>query len=123
MAQKLGIMAGMVAVLLLAVQSVHAQQKELRKIHLNVFRIDSATVAARVNGYFAAEGLEGDITTTPNSTDQMRGLSQGKLDIVSTAVDNVLARSGKEGAEVSALPPISDNTVYPAVVRAYDQAR
>ena len=117
MAQKLGIMAGMVAVLLLAVQSVHAQQKELRKIHLNVFRIDSATVAARVNGYFAAEGFEVDIATTPNSTDQMRGVSQGKFDIVSTAFDNVLAWSGKEGAEIIAIAQISDKTVLPVFVR------
>jgi hypothetical protein len=36
----------MVVALLLTVQSVYAQ-KELRKIRLNVFRVDAATVAAR----------------------------------------------------------------------------
>src|SRR5262249_10079192 len=41
---------------------------------------------ARVQGFFAAEGIEVDIALTPNSTDQMRGLSQGKFDIVSTAL-------------------------------------
>src|SRR2546422_2467382 len=117
MAQILGIMAGMVAVLLLAVQSVHAQQKELRKIHLNVFRIDAATVAARVNGYFAGEGLDVDVTPTPNSTEQMRGVSQGKFEIVSTAFDNVLAWSGREGAEIIAVAQISDKTVLPVFVR------
>jgi ABC-type nitrate/sulfonate/bicarbonate transport system substrate-binding protein len=95
----------------------NAQQKELRKIRLNVFRTDAATVAAKVNGYFAAEGLEVDVTTTPNSTDQMRGVSQGKFDIVSTAFDNVLAWSGKEGAEIVAIAQISDKTVLPVFVR------
>jgi ABC-type nitrate/sulfonate/bicarbonate transport system substrate-binding protein len=95
----------------------NAQQKELRKIRLNVFRIDAATVAAKVNGYFAAEGLEVDVTMTPNSTDQMRGVSQGKFDVVSTAFDNVLAWSGKEGAEIVAIAQISDKTVLPVFVR------
>ena len=90
---------------------------ELKKINLNVFRIDAATVAARVNGYFAAEGLDVDVTPTPNSTEQMRGVSQGKFEIVSTAFDNVLAWSGREGAEIIAVAQISDKTVLPVFVR------
>jgi ABC-type nitrate/sulfonate/bicarbonate transport system substrate-binding protein len=104
-------------IFLLAVQSAHGQQKDLRKIHLSVFRIDSAMVAAKTNGYFAAEGLEPEITETPNSTAQMRGLSQGKFEIVSTAFDNVLAWSGKEGADIIAIAQISDKTVLPVFVR------
>jgi len=106
----------MLLVLLMA-QSASGQQKELRKIRFNGFRIDSATVAARVNGFFAAEGLEVDATITPNSIEQMRGLSQGKFDIVSTAFDNVLAWSGKEGADIIAIAQISDKTVLPVFVR------
>jgi len=102
---------------LLAAQSASAQQKDLRKIRLSVFRIDSAIVAAKVNGYFAAEGLEPEITETPNSTDQMRGVSQGKFDIVSTAFDNVLAWSGKEGADIIAVAQIRDKTELPVFVR------
>jgi ABC-type nitrate/sulfonate/bicarbonate transport system substrate-binding protein len=94
-----------------------AQPMELKKINLNVFRIDAATVVARVHGYFAAEGLDVDITQTPNSTDQMRGVSQGKFEIVSTAFDNVLAWSGREGAEIIAVAQISDKTVLPVFVR------
>jgi len=116
MALKAGILGGVVAALLMTGASVQAQ-KEMRKIHLNVFRIDAATVAARVNGYFAAEGFDVEITQTPNSTDQMRGLSQGKYEIVSTAFDNVLAWSGKEGAEIVAIAQISDRTVLPVFVR------
>ena len=56
MTRKSRIAVGMVVALLLTVQSVCAQ-KELRKIRLNVFRVDAATVAAKVNGYFAGEGL------------------------------------------------------------------
>ena len=102
---------------LLAAQSATGQEKEVRKIRLSVFRIDAATVAAKVRGYFAAEGLEPQITQTANSTDQMRGLSQGKFEIVSTAFDNVLAWSGKEGAEIIAIAQISDKTVLPLFVR------
>jgi ABC-type nitrate/sulfonate/bicarbonate transport system substrate-binding protein len=47
----------------------------------------------------------------------MRGLSQGKFDIVSTAFDNVLAWSGREGAEIVAIAQISDKTVLPVFVR------
>ena len=62
---------------------VGAQIKDLKKIRLNVFRPDAATVAAKVRGLFSAEGLEVEISETPSSTDQMRGLSQGKFDMVS----------------------------------------
>jgi ABC-type nitrate/sulfonate/bicarbonate transport system substrate-binding protein len=94
-----------------------AQPIELKKMRLNVFRIDAATVASRVHGYFAAEGLDVDVTLTPNSTEQMRGVSQGKFEIVSTAFDNVLAWSGREGAEIVAVSQISDKTVLPVFVR------
>jgi ABC-type nitrate/sulfonate/bicarbonate transport system substrate-binding protein len=108
-----GVMLGF----LLSVPAASAQQKELRKMRLNVFRIDAATVAAQVQGHFAAEGLDVETTATPNSTDQMRGLSQGKYDMVSTAFDNVLAWSGREGAEIVAIAQISDKTVLPIFVR------
>jgi ABC-type nitrate/sulfonate/bicarbonate transport system substrate-binding protein len=115
MKEKIGIVIGLSLVLLTSV--ANAQQKELRKIRLNVFRTDAATVAAKSNGYFAGEGFDVDVTATPNSTDQMRGLSQGKFDIVSTAFDNVLAWSGKEDAEIIAIAQISDKTVLPVFVR------
>jgi len=116
MALKAAILGAAAAVLLMTGATVQAQ-KEMRKMRLNVFRIDAATVAARVNGYFAAEGFDVDITQTPNSTEQMRGLSQGKYEIVSTAFDNVLAWSGREGAEIVAIAQISDRTVLPVFVR------
>jgi ABC-type nitrate/sulfonate/bicarbonate transport system substrate-binding protein len=96
---------------------VGAQMKDLKKLRINVFRVDAATAVARAQGLFAAEGLEVESTVTPNSTDQMRGLSQGKYELVSTAFDNVLAWSGREGAEIVTIAQISDKTVLPVFVR------
>lgn len=108
---------GSAMLMICSIGEVAAQQKELKRIRLNVFRVDAATVAASVHGYFAAEGLDVEIIATPNSTDQMRGVSQGKFEIASTAFDNVLAWSGREGAEIVAVAQMSDKTVLPVFVR------
>ena len=106
-----------ITAIVLSTSMVYAQQNAARKIRVNVFRIDAATVIARVRGFFAGEDIDVDVTTTPNSTDQMRGLSNGTYDIVSTAFDNVLAWSGKEGAKIVTVAQISDKTVLPVFVR------
>jgi len=97
--------------------SAAAQQKELRPIQVNVFREDPATVVGRLKNFFAAEGLEVKATRTANSTDQMRGLSNGTYQIASTAFDNVLGWSGREGAELVAVSQIIDTAVFPVFVR------
>src|SRR5437764_11056929 len=80
------------------------RQQELRPLRLIVHTAaDAATEAASARGLFAAEGLEVAVTVTPNSTLQMRGLGAGTWDIASTAFDNVLAWSGREGAEIVAV--------------------
>ena len=94
-----------------------AQQKELREIRMNVFTVDAANVVARARGLFAAEGLDVKVTNTPNSTAQMRGLSKGSFEIVSTAFDNVLAWSGREGAGIVALAQTIDKVMLPVYVR------
>lgn len=94
-----------------------AQQSELKKVRLNVFRIDAATAAARAQGFFAGEGLAVEVTETANSTEQMRGLIQGKFDLASGGFDNVLAWSGKEGGEIVAIAQISDQAVFRVIVR------
>jgi ABC-type nitrate/sulfonate/bicarbonate transport system substrate-binding protein len=96
---------------------VGAQMQDFKKLRLSVFRVDAATAAAQELGLFVAENLIVETSATPNSTDQMRGLSQAKLDIVSTAFDNVLAWSGREGTEIVAIAQISDKTVLPVFVR------
>jgi ABC-type nitrate/sulfonate/bicarbonate transport system substrate-binding protein len=54
---------------------------------------------------------------TPNSTDQMRGLSRGSWPIVSTAFDNVLGWSGREGAEIIAVAQVAQGITLPVYVR------
>ncbi|MBI2350178.1 MAG: ABC transporter substrate-binding protein, partial [Deltaproteobacteria bacterium] len=48
---------------------------------------------------------------------QMRGISNGSFEVAATAFDNVLAWSGKEGAEIVAIAQVSDRTVLPVFVR------
>jgi ABC-type nitrate/sulfonate/bicarbonate transport system substrate-binding protein len=84
---------------------------------VNVFNVDAGLVVARAKGFFAAKGLEVEVMVTPNSTDQMRGLSLGSWQIVSTAFDNVLGWSGREGAEIVAIAQVAQGITLPVYVR------
>jgi ABC-type nitrate/sulfonate/bicarbonate transport system substrate-binding protein len=84
---------------------------------INVFNIDAALAVGRGKGMFAAHGREVDVMVTPNSTDQMRGLGQGSWQIVSTAFDNVLGWSGREGPEIIAIAQVSAGNTLPVYVR------
>jgi ABC-type nitrate/sulfonate/bicarbonate transport system substrate-binding protein len=84
---------------------------------VNVFNVDAGLVVARARGFFAANGLEVDVMVTPNSTDQMRGLGLGSWQIVSTAFDNVLGWSGREGAEIVAVAQVAQGITLPVYVR------
>ena len=84
---------------------------------VNVFNVDAGLIVARAKGIFAAAGLEVGIMVTPNSTDQMRGLSLGSWQIVSTAFDNVLGWSGREGAEIVAIAQVAQGITLPVYVR------
>ena len=107
----------MLVIWLGALTGAEAQQSSMRKIRVNVFRIDAATSAARAQGFFAAEGLAIEVTETASSTEQMRGMSQGRFDVASGGFDNVLAWSGREGADIIAVAQISDRTVLQIIVR------
>ena len=87
------------------------------RLRVNVFNVDAALTVARARGLFAAEGLDVELLVTPNSTDQMRGLSKGDWQIVSTAFDNVLGWSGREGAEIVAIAQVSQGIILPVYVR------
>ncbi len=93
---------------------MNSNRQQLRFI---VFNVDAATIIARSRGLFASEGVDVEITMTPNSTEQMRGLSTGKWDLVSTAFDNVLAWSGREGAEIVAVAQAAAGILLPVYVR------
>jgi ABC-type nitrate/sulfonate/bicarbonate transport system substrate-binding protein len=84
---------------------------------LNVFNPDAALIVGRARGIFAANGLDVEVMTTPNSTDQMRGLSKGSWPIVSTAFDNVLGWSAREGAEIVAVTQVAQGITLPIYVR------
>jgi ABC-type nitrate/sulfonate/bicarbonate transport system substrate-binding protein len=87
------------------------------RLLINVFNIDTALAVGRAKGMFAAENLQVDVMVTPNSTDQMRGLGQSSWQIVSTAFDNVLGWSGREGAEIVAIAQVSAGNTLPVYVR------
>jgi ABC-type nitrate/sulfonate/bicarbonate transport system substrate-binding protein len=87
------------------------------RLLVNVFNEDAALIVARAKRLFAAQGLEVEVRVTPNSTDQMRGLSKGSWQIVSTAFDNVLGWSGREGAEIVAVAQVTQGITLPVYVR------
>jgi ABC-type nitrate/sulfonate/bicarbonate transport system substrate-binding protein len=105
------------APLLAAVGPGEPQQKELKKVHLNIFTPDPVIIAGRAKGFFAAEGVEVPVTVTRSSTEQMRGLSNGTFQVASTAFDNVLAWSGREGAEIVAVVQSADTILLPVYAR------
>jgi ABC-type nitrate/sulfonate/bicarbonate transport system substrate-binding protein len=91
------ILAALVALLPPLATASPEAQKGLRTIRFITFSIEPATLVAQARGFLAAEGLDLDVTITPNSTEQMRGLGQGTWDIASMGFDNVLAWSGRDG--------------------------
>jgi ABC-type nitrate/sulfonate/bicarbonate transport system substrate-binding protein len=94
---------------------------------INVFNVDAALAAGRAKNFFAAKNLDVEVMVTPNSTDQMRGLGKGSWQIVSTAFDNVLGWSGREGAEIVAISHVASANTLPVYVRpeidAWDDLR
>jgi ABC-type nitrate/sulfonate/bicarbonate transport system substrate-binding protein len=53
--------------------------------------------AAQRQGYFAASGIEVNLTPTPGSEYQLKSLIEGKFDIAITAIDNVIAYDEDQG--------------------------
>src|SRR2546425_761291 len=61
--------------------------------------------AAQERGFFARDGLEVELTSTPSSVFQLTNLIEGKFDIGMTAIDNVIAyQEGQGEAPVSGTP-------------------
>ena len=87
------------------------------RLVVNVFNVDAASNVAQGRGLFAAEEIDVELLVTPNSTDQMRGLGKGSWQVVSTAFDNVLGWSGREGAEIVAIAQVSQGITLPVYVR------
>ena len=70
----------------------------LTKIGFIAFGEGAAVALARAGGLFEAQGIEVEVTRTPSSTEQMRGLIQGRWQIASTAFDNGPRVVGAGGA-------------------------
>jgi ABC-type nitrate/sulfonate/bicarbonate transport system substrate-binding protein len=90
---------------------------DLRTLKLISFGRNTAITAATIHGLFEREGLAVETTETPNSTFQMRGLGKGEFDLASTAFDNVLAWSGREGTEFVAVAHAAESIILPMCVR------
>jgi ABC-type nitrate/sulfonate/bicarbonate transport system substrate-binding protein len=62
---------------------------------------------AQDEGYFARDGIEVELTNTPNSAFQLTNLIAGKFDIAMTAIDNLVAyMEGQGEAPVASTPDL-----------------
>ncbi len=87
-------------------------------VRLITFATSPAITIAQVRGHFAGQGLEVEVIVTPSSTEQMAGLGEGRYDIASTAFDNVLAWSGRDGRpQVVAVAQAAGGVALPIMVR------
>jgi len=77
-----------------------ATAQEPKTVKIDSFK--SATLwpmwAAQKTGAFEKQGLKIDLTYTRNSKSQLTGVIEGKFDMITTALDNVIAYSEGEGA-------------------------
>ena len=85
------------ALVLAAAASASAQDK--KKIEVIVFPggFNWPIWAAQKNGYFAAAGVEVNLTPTPSSEFQLTNTYGGKFHIAMTAIDNVVAYQEGQG--------------------------
>lgn len=90
----------------------------LTELGLITFSESAAVALARAGGLFERQGLAVDVTRTPSSTEQMRGLIENRWQITSTAFDNVLAWSAREGGpRILAVARASAGVDLPVYVR------
>ena len=91
---------------------------DLAKLGLITFSESAAVALARAGGLFERHGVEADVTRTPSSTEQMRGLIENRWQIASTAFDNVLAWSARDGGpQVVGVAQASGSVDLPVYVR------
>ena len=91
---------------------------DLAKLGLITFSESAAVALARAGGLFERHGVEVDVTRTPSSTEQMRGLIENRWQIASTAFDNVLAWSARDGGpRIVGVAQASGSVDLPVYVR------
>lgn len=79
---------------------------QTQTIEAVIFAGASATpiYVAQAKGFFAREGIEVKVTPTPNSGFQMSGLINGKFQVASTALDNLIAYQEGQGTAKTERP-------------------
>jgi ABC-type nitrate/sulfonate/bicarbonate transport system substrate-binding protein len=88
--------AAMLAALFAQPPALHAQTKSISII---VFPggFNWPIWVAQQKGYFSQNGIDVNLTNTPNSVFQLTGLIEGRFDIAMTAIDNVVAYMEGQG--------------------------
>jgi ABC-type nitrate/sulfonate/bicarbonate transport system substrate-binding protein len=83
----------------LAAATTGGAMAQTQTIEAVIFAGASATpiYVAQAKGFFAREGVEVKVTPTPNSGFQMSGLIDGKFQVASTALDNLIAYQEGQG--------------------------
>lgn len=90
----------------------------LTELGLITFSESAAVALARAGGLFERQGLAVSVARTPSSTEQMRGLIENRWQIASTAFDNVLAWSARDGGpRILAAARASASVDLPVYVR------
>ncbi len=91
---------------------------DLAELGLITFSESAAVALAHAGGLFERHGVAVDVTRTPSSTEQMRGLIENRWQIASTAFDNVLAWSARDGGpQVVGVAQASGSVDLPVYVR------
>jgi ABC-type nitrate/sulfonate/bicarbonate transport system substrate-binding protein len=80
-------------IVLAGILSFPLYAQEPPHVTVNVFPggFNWPSFVAQEKGFFQSNGVRVTLQPTPNSVEQMTGLSQGKFDIAITAVDNIVA--------------------------------
>jgi ABC-type nitrate/sulfonate/bicarbonate transport system substrate-binding protein len=90
----------------LAATTAGGAMAQTQTIEAVIFAGASATpiYVAQAKGFFAREGIEVKVTPTPNSGFQMSGLINGKFQVASTALDNLIAYQEGQGTAKTERP-------------------
>lgn len=86
-------------------------------IRLIAFGAVPAAILAKSRGTLETANISVELTQTPSSTEQMKGLIEGRYDIVSTAFDNILAWNGYEGEVITAVARAQQGVRLPVYAR------
>lgn len=87
--------------------ALHAQTAALQSINVITFAggFNLYTYVAQRQGFFAKHGVEVNLRYTPNSVYMMTGLTEGRFDIATASIDNLVAYQEGQGEAPTKVPP------------------